>query len=133
LFLPEQPDLDWSNPDVRRAMEDVLRFWLARGADGFRVDVVHGLGKDARLPDLPPDLAAIPQSALNDDESTHTILRALRRVVDAHPGDRVLVARCGCCSRARTPGTTATMTSCTSSSSCPRRSSLRGMPPRGAS
>ena len=91
LFLPEQPDLDWSNPDVRRAMEDVLRFWLARGVDGFRVDVVHGLGKDARLPDLPPDLAAIPQSALNDDESTHTILRALRRVVDAHPGDRVLV------------------------------------------
>jgi len=91
LFLPEQPDLDWSNPDVRRAMHDVLRFWLDRGVDGFRVDVVHGLGKDPRLPDLAPELAAVPQSALNDEESTHEILRVLRRLVDAYPGDRVLV------------------------------------------
>jgi len=91
LFLPEQPDLDWSSPEVRRAMHDVLRFWLDRGVDGFRIDVVHGLGKDPRLPDLPSDLAAIPQSALNDQESTHDILRELRRVVDAYPGDRVLV------------------------------------------
>src|SRR5437870_5276807 len=68
LFLPEQPDLDWSNPDVRRAMHDVLRFWLDRGVDGFRVDVVHGLGKDPRLPDLAPELAAVPQSALNGEE-----------------------------------------------------------------
>jgi len=93
LFLPEQPDLDWSNPDVRRAMHDVLRFWLERGVDGFRVDVVHGLGKDPRLPDVPPELAAIPQSALNDHESTHDILRALRRLVDAYAGERVLVGR----------------------------------------
>src|SRR2546428_10756469 len=91
LFLPEQPDLDWSNPDVRRAMHDVLRFWLDRGVDGFQVDVVHGLGKDPRLPDLAPELAAIPRAALNDEESTHEILRALRRPVDAYPGDRVLV------------------------------------------
>jgi len=72
-------------------MHDVLRFWLDRGVDGFRIDVVHGLGKDPRLPDLPSDLAAIPQSALNDQESTHDIMRELRRVVDAYPGDRVLV------------------------------------------
>jgi len=91
LFLPEQPDLDWSNPEVRRAMHDVVRFWLDRGVDGFRVDVVHGLGKDPRLPDLPPELAAIPVSGLNDDESTHGILRELRRLVDGYPGDRVLV------------------------------------------
>src|SRR5215470_3557670 len=54
LFLPEQPDLDWSNPAVVAAMHDVLRFWLDRGIDGFRVDVVHALGKDAALPDEPP-------------------------------------------------------------------------------
>jgi len=91
LFLPAQPDLDWSNPAVRHAMHDVLRFWLDRGVDGFRVDVVQGLGKDPRLPDLPLELAAIPQSALNEHESTHEILRELRRLVDGYPGDRVLV------------------------------------------
>jgi alpha-glucosidase len=91
LFLPAQPDLDWANPAVRAAMHAVLRFWLDRGVDGFRVDVVHGLGKDPALPDLPPELAAIPACAVNDDESTHAYLRELRRLVDAYPGDRVLV------------------------------------------
>jgi len=91
LFLPEQPDLDWSNPEVVAAMHAVLRFWLDRGIDGFRVDVVHGLGKDAALPDDPPARAGIPHAALNDHPSTHAILRALRRLVDAYPGDRVLV------------------------------------------
>src|SRR5262249_51922060 len=91
LFLPEQPDLGWSNPDVRHAMHAALRFWLDRGVDGFRVDVVHGLGKDPAFPDNPPELAPIPQSALNDHESTHAILRELRALVDAYPGDRVLV------------------------------------------
>ena len=91
LFLPEQPDLDWRNPEVVAAMHEVLRFWLARGVDGFRVDVVHGLGKDPALPDDPPHLAEIPHAALNDHPSTHDILRGLRRVVDSYPGDRVLV------------------------------------------
>jgi alpha-glucosidase len=91
MFLPEQPDLDWSNPEVRDAMHDVLRFWLDREIDGFRVDVVHGLGKDPRLPDLPPELAAIPVSALNEHEATHGWLREIRRVLDRYPGDRVLV------------------------------------------
>src|SRR5688572_1501071 len=45
-FLPEQPDLDFHNPEVARAMEDVIRFWLDRGVDGFRIDVVHKLMKD---------------------------------------------------------------------------------------
>jgi glycosidase len=53
LFLAQQPDLNWMNPQVRSAMTDVLRFWLARGVDGFRIDVVHGLGKDPALPDCP--------------------------------------------------------------------------------
>jgi alpha-glucosidase len=90
-FLPEQPDLDWSNPEVVAAMHATLRFWLDRGVDGFRVDVVHGLGKDPALPDLPPERAAIPVSAQNDHPTTHAIVRDLRVLVDAHPGDRVLV------------------------------------------
>ena len=45
-FLPEQPDLDWRNPDVVAAMHETLRFWLDMGVDGFRIDVVHGLAKD---------------------------------------------------------------------------------------
>jgi len=91
LFLPEQPDLNWSNRDVRAAMYDVLRFWLDRGIDGFRVDVVHALGKDPALPDDPPEMQGVPHCALHDDESTHPILRELRSVVDAYPGDRMLV------------------------------------------
>jgi alpha-glucosidase len=51
-FLPEQPDLNWDEPDVVAAMHDVLRFWMDRGVDGFRADVVHLIGKDPALPDL---------------------------------------------------------------------------------
>src|SRR5215212_738108 len=49
LFLPEQPDLNWANPLVVEAMHDVLRFWLRRGVDGFRIDVAHALAKDPLL------------------------------------------------------------------------------------
>ena len=90
-FLPEQPDLDWSNPEVAAAMQDTLRFWLDRGIDGFRVDVVHCLGKDAALPDDPPELVGVPHCAVNDQPSTHAVLRDLRRLVDGYPGDRMLV------------------------------------------
>jgi alpha-glucosidase len=72
-------------------MEDVLRFWLDRGVDGFRVDVAHGLGKDPALPDLPPELADRVAADVNDDPSTHGIFARLRRLVDGYPGDRVLV------------------------------------------
>jgi alpha-glucosidase len=91
LFLPEQPDLDWSNPEVVDAMEGVLGYWLERGVDGFRIDVVHDLGKDPALADAPDDLAAIPWTALNDDERTHPILRRLRRYVDGFPQEAVTV------------------------------------------
>jgi alpha-glucosidase len=53
-FYPEQPDLDWRNPEVRDAMADVLRFWLARGVDGFRLDAIDRLLKDAQFRDDPP-------------------------------------------------------------------------------
>ncbi len=54
-FLKEQPDLNWHNPEVRAAMADVLRFWLARGVDGFRVDAIHHVFKDEALRDNPPN------------------------------------------------------------------------------
>jgi alpha-glucosidase len=53
-FFAEQPDLDWRNPEVVRAMQDVVRFWLARGVDGFRLDAIDRLGKDPQLRDDPP-------------------------------------------------------------------------------
>lgn len=53
-FYPEQPDLDWRNPEVVDAMQDVVRFWRARGVDGFRIDAIDRLVKDARLRDDPP-------------------------------------------------------------------------------
>ncbi|MHB8384462.1 MAG: alpha-amylase family glycosyl hydrolase, partial [Candidatus Binataceae bacterium] len=53
LFLESQPDLNYRNPEVVAAMENVMRFWLDRGADGFRVDVIHGMIKDAQFRDNP--------------------------------------------------------------------------------
>jgi alpha-glucosidase len=59
-FYPEQPDLDWRNPGVVEAMQGVVRFWLERGADGFRLDAIDRLIKDAELRDNPPARAAFP-------------------------------------------------------------------------
>jgi alpha-glucosidase len=53
-FYPEQPDLDWRNPEVVAAMQEVLRFWLARGVDGYRIDAIDRLLKDKELRDEPP-------------------------------------------------------------------------------
>lgn len=53
LFLPEQPDLNWENPLLRREFEEILRFWLERGVDGFRIDVAHSLVKDQSFADNP--------------------------------------------------------------------------------
>jgi alpha-glucosidase len=53
-FLPSQPDLNWWNPEVHREFEEILRFWFDRGVHGFRIDVAHGLYKDAELRDNPP-------------------------------------------------------------------------------
>jgi alpha-glucosidase len=59
-FYPEQPDLDWRNPEVVAAMQDVLRFWLGRAVDGFRVDALTSIVKDAKLRDDPPASAGFP-------------------------------------------------------------------------
>jgi len=89
-FLPSQPDLDWSNVSVRAAMHDTLRFWLDRGVDGIRMDVVHLLGKEISADD-PTDLRMLSHTPLNDVAVTHDYLRDIRRVFDAYDGDRVSV------------------------------------------
>ncbi len=90
-FLAEQPDLNWENPDVAAAMHETLRFWLDRGVDGFRADVVHNIGKDPALADVPAHLAKIPHCALNHDPRTLDHLRGIRRLLDSYPGDRMVV------------------------------------------
>lgn len=90
-FLPEQPDLNWANPAVRAAMLDTLRFWLDRGVDGFRADVVHNIGKDPTLASVAEGMAAIPHCALNDVAPTHEYLREIRRLLDGYPGERMVV------------------------------------------
>ncbi len=143
LFDARQPDLDWSNPQVRAEFESVLRFWLDRGVDGFRVDVAHGLVKAAGLPDWDgpatlaeerDHLAAVASGGASvsgdglvggglsaaqrvadaptvvdagtgepvtgaghhgpawDQDGVHEVYRSWRAVLDAYPGERVLVA-----------------------------------------
>ncbi len=95
-FLVEQPDLDWRNPEVVEAMHGVLRFWLDRGIDGFRIDVIQRIAKDPALRDNPPSPAGGSgyggQLHLHDENhpDIHALLRGLRRVVDEYP-DRMLV------------------------------------------
>jgi alpha-glucosidase len=91
LFLPEQPDLNWANPEVEAAMHDTLRFWLDRGVDGFRMDVIHAIGKDPALPDDPPETGGLPHSSVNDTPDTHVLLRRIRGVLDGYDGDRMSV------------------------------------------
>ncbi len=90
-FLAQQPDLNWANPAVEEAMHDTLRFWLDRGVDGIRMDVVHLIGKDPALPDDPPDLAALSHVPLNHRPETHDLLRAIRKLFDEYEGDRFAV------------------------------------------
>jgi len=102
-FLPEQPDLDWRNPAVRDAMDNVLRFWLDRGVDGFRIDVAYHLIKDDAYRDNPvnPDFKSGDPSWHHvlplytaDRPETLEILARMRRVASAYdrPGhERVLI------------------------------------------
>jgi alpha-glucosidase len=91
LFLAQQPDLDWNRPEVADAMVDVLRFWLDRGVDGFRADVVHCIGKSEALPDAPAEYAGLPACLFDHGPGTHAQLRMLRRFMDDRPGDRLIV------------------------------------------
>ncbi|HEX2053159.1 MAG TPA: alpha-amylase family glycosyl hydrolase [Actinomycetota bacterium] len=91
LFLPEQPDLNWAEPEVEEAMHGVMRFWLDRGVDGFRIDVVHAIGKDPALPDSPPELILQPRASVHDDPATHPLLRRIRALADSYDHKPVLV------------------------------------------
>ncbi|HZN16763.1 MAG TPA: glycoside hydrolase family 13 protein [Micromonosporaceae bacterium] len=95
LFDPAQPDLNWANPQVYAEFESILRFWLDRGVDGFRVDVAHGLVKAEGLPDLgnvSRDLLRSVATPYFDQEGVHEIYRAWRKILDEYPGDRMAVA-----------------------------------------
>jgi alpha-glucosidase len=72
-------------------MHDVLRFWLDRGVDGFRADVIHLIGKDPDLPDDPPHLVGTSRVDRHDEPATHELLRRIRKVVDGYPRDRMVV------------------------------------------
>jgi alpha-glucosidase len=89
-FAPEQPDFNWANPEVHDEFEAVLRFWLDRGVDGFRIDVAHGLVKADGLPDAGPD-ARRGWMPFEDQDGVHDIWREWRRITDSYPGERVLV------------------------------------------
>jgi alpha-glucosidase len=99
-FFPEQPDLNWANPAVSDAMADVMRFWMKRGIDGFRVDAIDAVGKDPFLSDNPPELhRPIPFPAdragqyrlwNRDRPEAARVVRAMRRVADEFD-DRVLL------------------------------------------
>jgi alpha-glucosidase len=90
LYAPEQPDLNWENPEVRAEFEDILRYWLDRGVDGFRIDVADFLVKDAALPDV-AGLAAGARKPWEDQDGLHDIYRSWRQVIESYPGDRVFV------------------------------------------
>ena len=101
LFDRKQPDLNWRNPEVRGAMYDAMRFWFARGVDGFRIDVIWLLIKDDLFRDNPPDPAWregdppwLRQIRLysEDRPEVHEIVREMRAVADeGEAGERLLI------------------------------------------
>ncbi len=99
LFDSSQPDLNWENPVVREEFEKILRFWLDRGVDGFRVDQPHAMAKAEGLPDHPyveEAGAGFIEGRENPpmwfQDSVHEIFRDWRKILDSYPGDR---AMCG--------------------------------------
>lgn len=104
-FLKEQPDLNWRNPEVKEAMFDVVRFWLDRGVDGFRIDVAHFIMKDPLMRDNPPNQSNHlfihkpigtydQQIHLYDKghEDVHQVYQELRTLLDTYTPDRDIVS-----------------------------------------
>lgn len=99
-YYREQPDLNWRNPEVRRAVADVLRFWLERGIDGFRVDAAQNLVKDDQLRDnppatrrvipFPPDPGGLARRWTSHLPGARGVLRDFRAIVSEYP-DRFLL------------------------------------------
>lgn len=96
LFAVEQPDFNWDNQEVHEYFEKVLRFWLDRGVDGFRIDVAHGMVKAPGLPDIEENLSSEMLAARRlpfwDQDGVHEIYRNWRRILNSYPGDRMAVA-----------------------------------------
>ncbi|MGI8879327.1 MAG: glycoside hydrolase family 13 protein [Jatrophihabitans sp.] len=93
LFAPEQPDLNWENPEIPAEFARIIRFWVEHGADGFRMDVAHGMAKPAGLPDvvaMPTAHAQIPDDPRFDQPQVHEYLRGFRSVLDEFPGVMVV-------------------------------------------
>nr|WP_206478755.1 glycoside hydrolase family 13 protein [Kocuria sp. KRD140] len=110
LFDSSQPDLNWENPEVWEEFRAILRFWLDRGADGFRVDVAHGMIKAPGLPDWDEQVHMVegtdaqgaqdepdgPSKTMDtgpyfDQDGVHEIYRDWHTVLQEYPGDRMLV------------------------------------------
>jgi alpha-glucosidase len=98
-FLAQQPDLNWRNENVQNAMLDVLRFWLDRGVDGFRIDVIWHIVKDEQFRDNPPNPSYHPQQTpynqlmatfSSDQPEVHHIITKIRSVLDNY-GERMMV------------------------------------------
>jgi len=92
LFDPSQPDMNWDSPDVPEEFERVVRFWLDRGVDGFRIDVSDALIKDFDAGDTPDGSPVIPKGP---ESALHHHYRRLRRVMDSYPDDRMSVLETG--------------------------------------
>ncbi|MDO8382317.1 MAG: glycoside hydrolase family 13 protein [Microbacterium sp.] len=108
LFDTSQPDFDWSNDEVREGFRGVLRFWLDRGVDGFRVDVAHGLVKKDGLPDYTPPADAASMGGEEADvpywgqPGVHEIYRDWHVLLAEYEGDRALAAEAWLPSPAKT-------------------------------
>lgn len=97
LFDSSQPDLNWDNPEVADLFDRILRFWLERGVDGFRIDVAHGLVKDPALPDYAGHVQMVQgddgeRPPMFDQDGVHEIYRRWNKVLAEYDGDRMLVA-----------------------------------------
>ena len=94
FFTPEQPDLDWHHEPVQESFEEILRFWLARGVDGFRIDVAHALFKARDLSEM---VEPVPRPPFGDwltalmQPELHPLYRRWREVAEQYPGDRMFV------------------------------------------
>ncbi|GEA86012.1 alpha-glucosidase [Cellulomonas sp. A375-1] len=100
LFAPQQPDLNWSHPDVRREFEDVLRFWFDRGVAGIRIDSAALLVKDPALPEYPEHPGPGEHPHVDRDE-IHDVYRSWRAIADSYSPARVLVGEVWLADRAR--------------------------------
>ena len=98
IFDTSQPDLNWQHTGVQEEFDDILRFWLDRGVDGFRVDVAHGMVKDLSFPDVDPDTSGTERRPLADGshphwdrDGVHELNRRWRAILDEYE-DRMMVA-----------------------------------------